>query len=240
MRRTTRTRLSSPMIDAVLPGTSMPARTYEPAVSLPCESTRTELVPVSSLENVPSCVPGRRGQHGCPGRGGEVAGVDVEAHDAGRGRRAAGAVVDDGAQRDRGASCGEPAVEALGELRAVVGGLCGEGQREHRDGAEAGGAAEALVEILRHDVPPCRSVGGTFSSQEYHRAGRELGGEDRFVYGHLTPAADPSPIPNVSARHIEGWNSGTSGSQPARSTATSEGGVITVAAPSRGRATRSA
>jgi len=46
------------MIEAVLPGTSMPARTYEPAVSLPLESTRTELVPVSSLENVPSCVPG--------------------------------------------------------------------------------------------------------------------------------------------------------------------------------------
>ena len=76
-----------------------------------------------------------------------MTGVDVEADDAGRGRRAAGAVVDDGAQRDGGAGCGETAVEALGELRAIVGGLCGEGQREHRDGAEAGGAAEALVEM---------------------------------------------------------------------------------------------
>ena len=39
-------------------GTSMPARTYGPAESLPCESTRTALEPVISLENEPSCVPG--------------------------------------------------------------------------------------------------------------------------------------------------------------------------------------
>ena len=132
-------------------------------------------MPVSSLENVPSWVPGA------------AASIDAQADDVRwrvstlkrtmpvGGRRAAGAVVEDGAERDRGAGCGETAVEALGELRAVVGGLCGEGQRQHRDGAEAGGAAEAPVGMLRHDVPPCRSVGGTFSSQEYHRAGRELG-----------------------------------------------------------------
>ena len=46
------------MIEAVVPGTSTPARTYWPAVSVPCESTRSELVPVRLFVTVPSCVPG--------------------------------------------------------------------------------------------------------------------------------------------------------------------------------------
>ena len=45
------------MIDALAPGRSTPARTYRPAPSLPCQSTRSDVVPVRSLENVPSCVP---------------------------------------------------------------------------------------------------------------------------------------------------------------------------------------
>ena len=63
--------------------------------------------------------------------------------------------------------------------------------------------------------------------------GRDSERDDRFVYGRLTPAADPYRS-RTSRSSIEGWNSGTSGSHPVRSTATSEGGVITVAAPSRG------
>ena len=57
VRRMTITRVSVPVIAAVLDGTSMPARTYGPYGSLPLDSTRSGLVPVRSLVTVPSCVP---------------------------------------------------------------------------------------------------------------------------------------------------------------------------------------
>ena len=59
VRRMITVRLSLPMIAAVALGTSTPARTYAPVLSVPWPRTRSELAPgpVKSLVIVPSCVP---------------------------------------------------------------------------------------------------------------------------------------------------------------------------------------
>src|SRR5436305_10242674 len=61
---------------------------------------------------------------------------------------------------------------------------------------------------------------------------------DRFVYGRLTPAADPYGSRTCHASD-EGWKRGTRGVHPLPRTASREGGVITVALPVRGLARRS-
>ena len=91
-----------------------------------------------------------------------------------------------------GRAAGEAAVEALGELRPVVGSLCGErAARAARPRRKSGGAAEASLESCgsRCTSQLDRRMEPSLARSTTARARRCA--RDRFVYGRLTRAADP-------------------------------------------------
>ena len=127
-------------------------------------------------------------QRGPSGRG-QVTRVHAVAQDSGRDRCTAAAVVDDGAERDRRAGSCEAAVEALGELRPVVGSLSGDGHREQRGGRNSGSRRARRWKLWITVYLP---VGSRMESHRRSTTDRERGcARDRIVYGRLTHAADP-------------------------------------------------